>query len=94
MSENLIFRHPLFLYHGLNDCLIADNNFIDADFFLLVEIKTEHLAFVFMICIQVINQLLFSAFVIFITVPYFSFYDKLFAAVIHDHISSAKVSCL
>ena len=57
------------LHHRLHHSLIPDRDCFYTDFFLLVKVKAEHIAFILVIIIQIIHKLLFAALVVFIAVP-------------------------
>ena len=68
--ENRIFQAvPLFLYKRFEDPLSLNRDLFYPGLLLFVKTKCQHIAFVQMIEIQIINKLFFTGFVIFFSSP-------------------------
>ena len=52
-----------YLHYRFHHNLIPDCDRLYTDFFLLVKVKTQHIAFILVIIIQIIHKLLFAALV-------------------------------
>ena len=80
------------LYDSLDKAFAVDYDFLNADLFFLIKVKTEHISGLQVIVIQIIYNLIFSTGIIFVSTPYFCFNHILFAAIIYDNICSSQTA--
>lgn len=58
----------------------------------LIEMKADHIAFVFLVIFQIAYELPFPAVMVFFSAPDFQFNDVLLSLAIYDYIGTAKPS--
>lgn len=77
--------------HRFNNFFFTDIHLMHTCSFIFIKIKTDHIAFIGMIMIEITCKLLLSPSVILFTVPDFQLNNILYAAIIYNQIRSFQI---